>query len=223
MKKCGWILALSLFAAPAEAQMAYLDEVRALGAVAGQGLACGASKYGTFEMLAMAILISKAPNDSLQAQAMYAYNEEKANAYLSKQYDGLFECDEINARFDAQGIFEATLYADGTIKMPDGKIITPRRPYDARQIYNPDKQARQKAQKIYDGGNNVKVGEISIKPYGNEKDVQTVYAGGSNVPEAVPVKPMVQNVPVSAPVEANPSRYSQAVGDNSVGHIKSKW
>ena len=46
---------------------------------------------------------------------------------------------------------------------------------------------------------------------------------GQPVPEAVPVKPMVQNVPVSAPVEANPSRYSQAVGDNSVGHIKSKW
>ena len=226
MKKCcSLVLAAGIISAasPAWAEMAYLDEVKALGAVAGQGLACGAAKFDTFEMLSMAILLSKAPTDNMQAQAMYAYNEEKANAYLSKQYDGLFECDEINARFDAQGIFEATLYADGTIKMPDGKIITPRRPYDARQIYNPDKQARQKAQKIYDGGNNVKVGEISIKPYGNEKDVQTVYAGGSNVPEAVPVKPMVQKVPVSAPVEANPSRYSQAVGDNSVGHIKSKW
>ena len=92
MKKCfAWALSASLCGgvAPAKAEMAYLDEVRALGAVAGQGLACGAAKYDTFEMLAMAILISKAPSDNLQAQAMYAYNEEKANAYLSKQYDGM--------------------------------------------------------------------------------------------------------------------------------------
>ena len=39
------------------AQMSYLDEVRALGAVSGQGLACGASKYDSFELLARAILI----------------------------------------------------------------------------------------------------------------------------------------------------------------------
>ena len=226
MKKCfAWALLASLCGgvAPAKAEMAYLDEVRALGAVAGQGLACGAAKYDTFEMLAMAILISKAPSDNLQAQAMYAYNEEKANAYLSKQYDGMFECAEINARFDNQGIFEAVLYADGTIKMPDGKIITPRQAYDARQIYNPDKQARQKAQKIYDGGNNVKVGEISIKPYGNEKDVQTVYAGAANVQSSVSLPESAKAVSASSSVEANPSRYSQPVAESSVGHIKSKW
>ena len=222
MKKCGWILALSLFAAPAEAQMAYLDEVRALGAVAGQGLACGASKYGTFEMLAMAILISKAPNDSLQAQAMYAYNEEKADAYLSKQYDGLFECAEINRRFDNQGIFQATLYGDGTIKMPDGQIVTPRQPYDARQIYQPDEQAREKAQAIYDGGKNVKVRQINIMPDGNEQDVQTVYAGGAEGQVAA-VPSAVRDVVPSAAVDDHPSRYSAVQSESSVGHIKAKW
>ena len=159
----GLIISVIFLPTVVAAQMSYIDEVRALGAVAGQGLACGASKYDSFELLARAILISKAPNDTMQAQAMYAYNEEKANAYLSKQMDGFYECAAINRRFDRQEIFNATLYADGTIKMPDGKIITPRQAYDASVIYKKDDTQRTRAQAIYDRGDKVKVGEVKLK------------------------------------------------------------
>ena len=54
---------LGLMRPNAQAQMPYIEEVRALGAIAGQGLACGSSKYDTFEMLARAILLTKSPSD----------------------------------------------------------------------------------------------------------------------------------------------------------------
>ena len=54
MYRIAAILVFLVLATPVSAQMAYEDEARALGAVAGQGLACGSSKYDTFELLARA-------------------------------------------------------------------------------------------------------------------------------------------------------------------------
>lgn len=68
--------------------MPYMEEVKALGAISGQGLACGSTKYDTFELLARAILLTKSPSDKLQNDAIYAYSEAKANAYMSKEMDG---------------------------------------------------------------------------------------------------------------------------------------
>ncbi len=136
-------------ATPAGAQMAYEDEARALGAVAGQGLACGSAKYDTFELLARAIILTKSPSDSLQDKALRIFTEEKADVFVAKQLDNFADCADIVKRFDAQDIFKATLYADGTIKMPDGQILTPRRPYDAGFIYDRNSNVRQRAAAIY--------------------------------------------------------------------------
>lgn len=135
---------------PTQAQMPYIEEVRALGSIAGQGMACGSSKYPTFEMLARAVILTKAPNNRMMNDGVYAYNEEKANSFLSKQMDGFYECPLIVKHFDNQEIFNITLYADGTLKMPDGKIITPKTPYDASQLYSQDSKEIETAQKIYD-------------------------------------------------------------------------
>lgn len=150
MKKLFWLLIGVFYCGMAQAQMPYIEEVRALGAIAGQGLACGSAKYDTFELLARAILLTKSPSDKLQSDAIYAYSEEKANAYISKEMDGFYDCAAINRRFDKQDIFKAVLYGDGTIKMPDGQILTPRNPYDARLIYKNNKE-REAAKAIYDG------------------------------------------------------------------------
>ena len=124
MKKVALISGLLLLnAGLAFSAEPYIEEVKALGIVSGQGLACGASKFDTFEMLARSILITKASSDRQQAEGMRVYNEAKADAYISKQMDGFYECEQINRRFDNQLIFRATLYADGTIKMPDGNIF----------------------------------------------------------------------------------------------------
>lgn len=170
-----------LFSASAHAQaVGYIDEIKTLGYIAGQGMACGASKFQTFEMLSRAILITKAPNNKMQAKAMYAYNNAKADGYFAKQADGFFECDDINRRFDNQPIYQATLYADGSIKMPDGKLFTPRKPYDATLLYQ-DRNDRTKAQKIYDRGKKVKVGKITVE---NDSSAQTSSPAELPAPEA---------------------------------------
>lgn len=162
MKKLFLIMSLCLMPTFVSAQMPYIEEVKALGAVAGQGLACGSTKYGTFEMLARAIMLSKSPSDQIQNEGIYTYNEAKANSYISKQMDGFYECQTIIQRFDAQDIFKAVLYGDGTIKMPDGQIITPRTPYDATLLYNKDNKISENAKAIYDGAEG-KVLKVDIK------------------------------------------------------------
>ena len=206
-----WAVIGMFWAFSAQAQMPYLDEVKALGAVAGQGMACGASKYGTFELLARAILISKAPSDKMQSEAVYTYNEAKANAYISKQMDGFFECDVINRRFDNQDIFKATLYRDGTIKMPHGTLVTPRQPYDATLVYNKD--ADVDAEAIYNGGGRQNVGEIRIKQEGSSSEVKAVY------------QPSSAEIAASAAVSERPAevRRTEPAEDAGIGHIKSRW
>ncbi len=162
----------------AQAQMPYIEEVRALGAISGQGLACGASKYDTFELLARAILLTKSPSDKLQRDAIYAYSEEKANAYMSKEMDGYFECQQINERFDNQEIFKAVLYADGTIKMPDGQILTPRKPYDASMIYKKNPKVREETKAIYNGAE-AKIIKVDVQD-STIKDVMTDRSSSQN-------------------------------------------
>lgn len=165
--------------------VSYTDEVKALGYVAGQGMACGASKSQTFEMLARAILITKAVSNKAQADAMYTYNNSKADAYFAKQADGMYDCSDIVRRFDSQPIYQATLYADGSIKMPDGKLFTPRKPYDATMLYK-DRNDREKARKIYDKGKNIKTGDITIKSDGDSQTVPVVHKGEKSAPAKTP-------------------------------------
>ncbi len=155
MKKILVFLLSALIVNIAQAkQISYVEEMQALGAVSGQGLACNASKYDTFELLARAIMISKASSDAEQEKGMKAYNEYKADAFISKMRDGFADCRSIAAAFDKQAIFKATLYGDGTIKMPDGSIITPRQAYDATLVYKKDPDARNKYIKMYNEQNN---------------------------------------------------------------------
>jgi hypothetical protein len=149
MKKIIIVLVFLFAATPSNAQMSYQEEARTLGIVAGQGLACGSSKYDTFELLARAIILTKSPSDSLQSKALELFTEEKANVFVTQQLNNFADCPDIVQRFDAQEIFQATLYGDGTIKMPDGQILTPRTPYDATMIYDRSSNDRQRANAIY--------------------------------------------------------------------------
>ena len=162
MKKFVLFVFCCSIATIAKAEMPYIDEVKALGAIAGQGMACGSSKYDKFELLARAIMLTKAPSQRQRVDAMYAYNESKANTYFSKEIDGFHNCGEINYRFNNQEIFKATLYRDGTIKMPDGQILTPREPYDATKIYKNTPDAKKKAEAIYDGAK-AKIIKVDVK------------------------------------------------------------
>lgn len=128
----------------------YLEDVRNLGYVSGEGLACGAERYPSYELIARAYLVSKARSDSEQADGMYEYNKAKATAFMEKRGDGYFGCDEVNRRFNNQKIFKSTLYKNGTIKFPDGKVIKPRRVYNVNLVYNRNENERKKLNAYYD-------------------------------------------------------------------------
>lgn len=164
------ILLFSIIAFSASAKSitpAYIEEMKALGSVSGTGLACGAARYSTFEMLARAILITKAVSDQNQAEGMRAFNTAKADAFISKQADGMYNCDELNERFNNQKIFKTVLYADGTIKMYDGKVFKPRHPYDATMLKDDEKVNREKAIEIY---NKAKIKNKGRKKYAVTSD-----------------------------------------------------
>lgn len=213
-----WLGSVSV--AFAQAQVPYLEEVRALGLVSGQGMACGASKFDTFEMLARAILITKASSDRQQAEGMKVYNEAKADAYISKQMDGFYECDKINRRFDGQPIFQATLYADGTIKMPDGQIFTPRNPYDATLVYNKEDDGRKVAQKIYQKQANKQVPMKAVQFKTDGAPVSNPgYVSGQSAPAILEPVGFGGVALQEVGAYTSESETSSYRGESSIGHI----
>ncbi|MBR3661914.1 MAG: hypothetical protein IKN67_01385 [Alphaproteobacteria bacterium] len=133
----------------AAGKMTYTDEASALGSIAGQGLACHAKKYHQYELLARAIVKSKAVSDKAEEDGFYAFNDGKANAFMDILNNNFSECEEINYSFNRQKIFKSVLYSDGKIKMFDGTVITPRQPYNAADLYQKDPEAYLKAEATY--------------------------------------------------------------------------
>lgn len=135
---------------PAVKAASYLEDMQNLGYVSGEGLACNAEKYPTYEFIARAYLISRAKSDNEQAEGMYAYNKAKARSYMNKRSDGLLGCNEISSRFNRQKLLKSTIYKDGTIKLPDGKVVKPRQKYDVTLVYNRNDDERAKLNAYYD-------------------------------------------------------------------------
>ncbi len=128
----------------------YLKDVENLGYVSGEGLACGAQKYPSYETIARAYMVSSAKSDKEQADGMYMYNQAKVKGYTRKKASGLIGCDEVNIRFNNQKILQSKLYKNGTIKLPDGKIIKPRQDYDASLLYDRTEDERSKMNDLYE-------------------------------------------------------------------------
>ena len=135
--------------AAAAPKLTYLEEIFALGSVAGQGLACRSPKYDQFELLARAIMIGKAANGEMQKQGIEEYNAGKVEAFMNIEAENFASCGTILKEFERQKIFSSVLYSDGRIKLYDGTMITPRNPYDASKLYQKDPQAFEKAHAAY--------------------------------------------------------------------------
>ena len=151
MRKWEFFLILIMLANPATAakKPTYLEEVFALGSVAGQGLACRSPKYHQFELLARAIMIGKAANGAMQKQGIEEYSAGKVDAFMNIESENFANCNDILKEFENQKIFNSILYSDGKVEMYDGTIITPRNPYDASKLYQKDPQAFSKAHEAY--------------------------------------------------------------------------
>ena len=127
----------------------YQEEMYILGAISGEGLACKSQKYHKFELLARALVVSKAANTEMENEGLYQFSEGKVNAFVSVREKGFANCATILEQFDNQKIFNSVLYSDGRIKMYDGTLITPRKPYDASKLYVKDREAFIKMDELY--------------------------------------------------------------------------
>ena len=142
-------LALYTQAANAADKISYTEEMYSLGTVCGQGLACKSQKYHQFELLARALVVSKAANDQMQQEGMQRYNAGKVDAFMTMEERKFADCDTVREEFDNQKIFQSVLYSDGRIKLYDGTMVTPRHPYKAAELYVKDREAFIKADAAY--------------------------------------------------------------------------
>ncbi len=148
LKTCALFFIVMLYANNAICSN-YIKDIENLGYISGEGLACGAKKYTSYETIARAYLVSSAKSDKEQADGMNTYNTAKATGYMRRKGSGLIGCDEVNARFNKQKILQSKLYKNGKIKLPDGKVITPRQEYDASLLYDKTKDERKEMDELY--------------------------------------------------------------------------
>jgi len=128
----------------------YIKDVENFGYISGTGLACNAQYYPAYETIVRAYLISAAHSDEEQGKGMRAFNSAKVEAFISMQQDDLWGCNELNERFNKQKIFKTKLYKNGTLKMPDGQVIKPRREYDATLVYDRNSNEREELTELYE-------------------------------------------------------------------------
>lgn len=104
-----------------------INENEQLGMMAGLALACNAGgKLDDYELIASRLLANTAQTDLEEKKAVRQYAEAKFRAYKEQKETPQAGCGEILESFSNLPIFKSVVYADGTIKTPDGKVLKPR-------------------------------------------------------------------------------------------------
>ena len=131
MKKFLFLLSvLFLVSETSFGQTVSLEAIRnaeSLGATAGPALACNAGKkLEKFELIASYLIGGQASNPKERKELFEFYAAEKLRTYNLQKKSPPSSCSEVLNSFSSLPIFKATVYKDGKVKMPDGKIITPK-------------------------------------------------------------------------------------------------
>ncbi len=104
-----------------------INENEQLGMMAGLALACNAGgRLDDYELIASRIMANTAQTDLDQKKAERQYAEAKFKAYKEHKETPQTSCGEILESFAHLPIFKSIVYADGTVKTPDGKVLKPR-------------------------------------------------------------------------------------------------
>ncbi len=130
MKNIFWmVLFLGIGSVSAHAQWTDvgLTMPEQLGITAGIALACNvdADTLKNYELIASRLMANPAPDEAAERAALKTYAESKLNAFKSQKKKPKLSCGEVLARFEKQPLFESVVYRDGTVKLPDGKIVKP--------------------------------------------------------------------------------------------------
>ena len=100
-----------------------------LGTVAGLAYACDAGKsLEDYELISSRFLANTAETDEKEQQAYESYASSKLRAFKMHNEKPQMSCADILKRFKAMKIFKFVVYADGSIKTSEGKLLKPKRP-----------------------------------------------------------------------------------------------
>ncbi len=135
MKKNMYMILLSLMIAqPVWAQnIKKMSDAEQLGMLAGWAMACGAEKkLEDFEIIASRLLANQSATDELEKHEVQVYTQAKWVALQQQKKGNLADCHEILEGFNNLPLFNATVYADGSVKLPDGAWSKPLRPIKKR-------------------------------------------------------------------------------------------
>lgn len=106
-----------------------LTEAQLLGITAGTALACNAGgKLDDFELIANRYISNQAMSDADEKKGYKEYAEKKIQTYREQKNNPQLTCGEVLDSFNQLPIFKTIVYADGSIKTPEGKIIKVRKP-----------------------------------------------------------------------------------------------
>lgn len=148
MKKFLIMMVCLLTASQAMAQnrtLSNMTEAQLLGITAGTALACNAgAKLDDFELIANRYIANQAVSDAAEMQGYREYGQEKLKTYQEQKKDPQLTCGEVLDSFNRLPIFKTVVYADGSIKTPDGKIIKARKPVKALKKDKPKKKTQAK-------------------------------------------------------------------------------
>lgn len=109
-----------------------LSDAERLAVPAGAAQACGAdtNKLINYEVIVSRILANPTTTEQEETAVLTEYAQKKFEVYTDQQKSPEMDCPEVLRRFDNLPIFKSVVYRDGTIQLPDGKVIKPKRPVE---------------------------------------------------------------------------------------------
>ncbi len=133
MKKALIFLLLTLMPVICQAQSRTgngLTDAEKLAILAGAAQACQANqdKLINYEVIVSRILVNPTTSEQEETAVLTAYARKKFQVFNEQKAAPEMDCAEVLRRFDNLEIFKSVVYQDGTVKLPDGKIIKPVRP-----------------------------------------------------------------------------------------------
>jgi len=105
-----------------------MSDAEQLGMMAGFASACGAtSKLDDFELIASRLIANTASTEQAEKKQIRVYMQTKFEAMQRQQKEAPVPCSEILESFNKLPLFNAIVYRDGSVKLPDGTWSKPLR------------------------------------------------------------------------------------------------
>lgn len=151
MKKGIFLLLFVMSIFPAQSQtLNGMTDAQQLGSMAGLALACNAGKkLDDFQLISSYIIANANPTEEKRKRAFKAFAAEKLRTYNLQKEAPQEDCPEVLEKFYNLPIFGATVYKNGTVKFPDGKVFKSPSNADRKKAVTAEKRKKEEPKRNY--------------------------------------------------------------------------